>query len=131
MFEMKWFLFCTNNRGDRQRFPIGLQQPRPQLNSTKEGEIESSPVASGPSRGEGGGGGAPGSGHCLVLGGSWRPAPRGPPGRPLVQRFINELLPKPFPAPSLPPGCTCRSLWRPQRLRTAVCSLLILAYSMK
>lgn len=57
MFEMKWFLFCTNNRGDRQRFPIGLQQPRPQLNSTKEGEIESSPVASGPSRGEGGGGG--------------------------------------------------------------------------
>lgn len=68
MFEMKWFLFCTNNRGDRQRFPIGLQQPRPQLNSTKEGEIESSPVASGPSRGEGGGGGAPGSGHCLVLG---------------------------------------------------------------
>lgn len=131
MFEMKWFLFCTNNRGDRQRFPIGLQQPRLQLNSTKEGEIESSPVASGPSRGEGGGGGAPGSGHCLVLGGSWRPAPRGPPGRPLVQRFINELLPKPFPAPSLPPGCTCRSLWRPQWLRTAVCSLLILAYSMK
>lgn len=57
MFEMKWFLFCTNNQGDRQRFPIGLQQPRPQLNSTKEGEIESSPVASGPSRGEGGGGG--------------------------------------------------------------------------
>lgn len=78
MFEMKWFLFCTNNRGDRQRFPIGLQQPRPQLNSTKEGEIESSPVASAPSRG--GGGGAPGSGHCLVLGGSWRPAPRGPAG---------------------------------------------------
>lgn len=130
MFEMKWFLFCTNNRGDRQRFPIGLQQPRPQLNSTKEGEIESSPVASGPSRGEGGGRGAPGSGHCLVLGREL-PAPRGPPGRPLVQRFINELLPKPFPAPSLPPGCTCRSLWRPQWLRTAVCSLLILAYSMK
>lgn len=59
MFEMKWFLFCTNNRGDRQRFPIGLQQPRPQLNSTKEGEIESSPVASGPSRGEGGTGFGP------------------------------------------------------------------------
>lgn len=129
MFEMKWFLFCTNNRGDHQRFPIGLQQPRPQLNSTKEGEIESSPVASGPSRG--GGGGAPGSGHCLVLGRELAACTTRPAGRQLVQRFINELLPKPFPAPSLPPGCTCRSLWRPQRLRRAVCSLLILAYSMK